>query len=205
MERTRRFSTTYLAELSLLVAIIILMAFTPLGYFKTFGLDITLIVIPIAIGAVTLGPKAGAILGATFGITSFVRAVYGMSAFLKILFDINPFGIFVTCIISRALVGWFTGLIFAGLKKTRLSNTVAVFISSLCCPLLNTTLFMSSLVFFFYNTDKIQSLVAKFGSVNPIAFIIAFVGTNGLIEVIVCSIVGGIIAQRLNSALKRRS
>ncbi len=197
-------STTYLAELSLLVAIIILMAFTPLGYFKTLGLDITLLVIPVAIGAITLGPKAGAILGATFGITSFVRAAYGMSAFLKILFDINPFGVFVTCVISRALVGWFTGLIFAGLKKTRL-NSSSVFVSSLCCPLMNTTLFMSSLVLFFYNTEKIQSLVAKFGSVNPFAFIIAFVGTNGLIEVLVCSIVGGIIAQRLNSALKRRS
>lgn len=203
MERTSRISTTYLAELSLLVAIVILMAFTPLGYFKTLGLDITLLVIPVAIGAITLGPKAGAILGATFGITSFVRAAYGMSAFLKILFDINPFGAFVTCVVARTLVGWLTGLIFARLKNTRLNNK-AVFVSSLCCPLLNTTLFMSSLVLFFYNTDKIQSLVAKFGSANPVAFIIAFVGTNGLLEVIICSIIGGIIAQRLNIALKKK-
>lgn len=49
--------------MALLVAIILLMAFTPIGYIKTAGLEITLIVVPVAVGAVTLGPTAGAILG----------------------------------------------------------------------------------------------------------------------------------------------
>ena len=58
-----KFSTKYLVEMALLVAIILLMAFTPIGYIKTAGLEITLIVVPVAVGAVTLGPTAGAILG----------------------------------------------------------------------------------------------------------------------------------------------
>ena len=58
-----KFSTKYLVEMALLVAIILLMAFTPIGYIKTAGLGITLIVVPVAVGAVTLGPTAGAILG----------------------------------------------------------------------------------------------------------------------------------------------
>lgn len=56
-----KFSTKYLVEMALLVAIILLMAFTPIGYIKTAGLEITLIVVPVAVGAVTLGPTAGAI------------------------------------------------------------------------------------------------------------------------------------------------
>mgnify|MGYP000445815012 CR=1 FL=1 len=62
-----KFSTKYLVEMALLVAIILLMAFTPIGYIKTAGLEITLIVIPVAVGAVTLGPAAGAILGGVDG------------------------------------------------------------------------------------------------------------------------------------------
>ena len=59
----KSFSTKYLVEMALLVAIILIMAFTPIGYIRTGGLEITLIVVPVAVGAVTLGPTAGAILG----------------------------------------------------------------------------------------------------------------------------------------------
>lgn len=56
----KKFSTKFLVEMALLVAIILIMAFTPLGYIKTAGIEITLIVVPVAVGAVTLGPAAGA-------------------------------------------------------------------------------------------------------------------------------------------------
>lgn len=52
----KKFSTKYLVEMALLVAIILIMAFTPIGYIRTAGLEITLIVVPVAVGAVTLGP-----------------------------------------------------------------------------------------------------------------------------------------------------
>ena len=83
-----KFSTKYLVEMALLVAIILLMAFTPIGYIKTAGLEITLIVVPVAVGAVTLGPTAGAILGGVFGITSFIQC-FGMSQFGALLLGIN--------------------------------------------------------------------------------------------------------------------
>lgn len=47
----KKFSTTKFVEMALLVAIILLMAFTPIGYIKTFGLEITLIVVPVTVGA----------------------------------------------------------------------------------------------------------------------------------------------------------
>ena len=95
-----KFSTKYLVEMALLVAIILLMAFTPIGYIKTAGLEITLIVIPVAVGAVTLGPAAGAILGGVFGITSFIQG-FGMSAFGTLLLGVNPVFTFLVCVPTR--------------------------------------------------------------------------------------------------------
>lgn len=50
MNRSSR--TVKLVEMALLVAIILILAFTPLGYIKTLGLEITLIVVPVTIGAI---------------------------------------------------------------------------------------------------------------------------------------------------------
>ena len=68
----KKVNTKNMVQLAILMAIIFLMAFTPLGYLKIFLLDITLLVIPVAVGAVLLGPVAGAVLGLTFGFTSFI-------------------------------------------------------------------------------------------------------------------------------------
>ena len=63
-----------MAEIALLTAIVLILAFTPLGYLKTpWGVEITFIVVPVAVGSVILGPTAGAFLGLVFGMTSFVQ------------------------------------------------------------------------------------------------------------------------------------
>ena len=55
----KKFSTREFVEMALLTAIIVLLAFTPIGYIRMPGLEITLIVVPVTVGAVTLGPVAG--------------------------------------------------------------------------------------------------------------------------------------------------
>lgn len=191
-----KFSTKYIVELALLIAIILLMAFTPIGYIKTAGLEITLIVVPVAVGAVTLGPAAGAILGAVFGITSFIQC-FGMSAFGTILLEVNPFLTFLVCVPTRILVGWLAGCIYRGLRKTKLSSAIAVTIANLCCPLLNTLFFMTALVTLFSGTMQ-----EMFGMTKVIPFIVAFVGINGLIEAVVCFVVGAGISGALKKALR---
>lgn len=190
------FSTKYLVELALLVAIILLMAFTPIGYIKTAGLEIALIVVPVAVGAVTLGPAAGAILGGIFGITSFIQC-FGMSAFGTILLGVNPFYTFLVCVPTRILEGWLTGLIYRGLRKTKLHSGTSVSIANLCCPILNTLFFMGTIVLFFSGTMREQ-----FGMVKVIPFLVAFVGINGVIEAAVCFIVGAGISMALKKALR---
>ncbi len=77
MENKKTTGTRYMVELALMSAIIIVMALTPLGYIKTPVLSITLLTIPVAVGAMILGPKGGAFLGAVFGATSFAQAISG--------------------------------------------------------------------------------------------------------------------------------
>jgi Predicted membrane protein len=195
MNTTTNFRTVKMVQLALFTAIIVLMAFTPIGYIKTFGLEIALIVVPVAIGAVTLGPAGGAVLGAVFGITSFIQC-FGMSPFGAALLNINPLGTFVLCMVPRILMGWLTGLIFKTMN--RFSKTLSYAVANLAGPLLNTILFMTTLVLFFYRTDFIQGFVEKTGAGNVFAFIIAFVGINGLIEAIVCFVLGTAVSKAID-------
>ena len=78
--------------LGLMAAVLLLMAYTPLGYLNIGPLAISFNVIPVAISAVVLGPTGGAIAGAIFGLTSFGQCIGlgGTSAMGAMLFSINP-------------------------------------------------------------------------------------------------------------------
>ncbi len=198
---SKKFSTKQFVEMALLTAVILLLAFTPIGYIRTFGLEITLIVVPVTVGAVTLGPAAGAVLGAVFGITSFIQC-FGMSPFGAVLLGINPFATFVVCVVSRILMGWLTGLIYQALKNVRQIKKAAVVIANLIGPFLNTCFFMGTLVLCFYHTEYIQGLAQSMKVSNVFAFIVAFVGVNGVIEAAVCFVVGSTISKALLVVLK---
>ena len=57
---------------ALFTAIIVIMAFTPLGYIPLVVINATVIHIPVILGALFLGPKKGAFLGFVFGLTSLI-------------------------------------------------------------------------------------------------------------------------------------
>ena len=193
--------TSFMVKLALMVAIIFVMAFSPLGYLRTPGLTITFLTVPVAVGAIILGPTAGAIRGAAFGLTSVAMALTGGSAFSAALLQINPFGLLFTCLVPRILEGWICGLIFQLVKK--FSKNGAFIVASLSCPLLNTLFFMSSLVLFFYNTEYIQGIVTKLGATNPLIFVILFVGVQGAIEAVACTILGSAVSRALAAAFRQ--
>jgi uncharacterized membrane protein len=185
-----------MVELALLIAIVILMAFTPIGYIKTLGLEITLLVVPVTVGAIALGPISGAILGGVVGITSFIQC-FGMSPFGAVLLGINPVATLIVCLIPRILMGWFSGLIFQGLQKGNTTRKFSFAITSLAGPVLNTIFFMTTLVLFFYNTEYIQGFATALNTKNVFTFIILFVGVNGLVEAGICFILGTAISKAL--------
>jgi uncharacterized membrane protein len=204
MKTTTNFRTIRMVQLALFTAIILLMTFTPIGYIRTLGVEITLIVVPVTVGAIVLGPVNGAILGGVFGITSFLQC-FGMSPFGTTLFGINPLGTFILCLVPRILMGWLTGVIFLGIKKIDKTKNISYAVASLTGPLLNTLFFMPLLVLFFYQTDYIQGFAEALGTNNVFSFIIGFVGINGLIEAAVCFVLGTAISKTIDVYSKRSS
>jgi Predicted membrane protein len=158
--------TVRLVQLAVLSAIIVLMAVTPLGYLKAGVISISFLAIPVVIGGIVCGPLYGGILGAVFGLTSFVQC-FGADAFGTALMEINPVATFIMCIVPRILIGVFAGLVFKALIKTKMPKAAVFSISSLIGALTNTIFFIGLLFVFFYNSDYISNLR---GSMNLLAF-----------------------------------
>lgn len=194
----------YLTQLALLSAIVWLMAFTPIGYLRTAGLEITFILIPVIVGGIVLGPAAGTILGLQFGITSFIQC-FGISSFGSTLLSINPFLTFLVCIVPRTLMGFLVGVIFRALQRADKSpaGILSFSVSSLSGALLNTIFFTSLLVVFFWNTEYIQSICSTLNATNILLFVILFVVDNGAVEAAVCFVLGTAISKALVAANRR--
>lgn len=202
MKTTTNFRTLRMVQLALFIAIIVLMAFTPIGYIKTLGAEITLLVVPVTVGAIVLGPAAGAVLGTVFGITSFIQC-FGLSPFGATLLSINPIATFIVCMIPRVLMGWLTGLIFSAIHKVDKTKNISYAVASLAGPLLNTLFFTTTLVLFFYQTDYIQGFAQTLNTTNAFTFIIAFVGMNGLIEAGVNFVLGTAVSKGIDVFTKK--
>lgn len=196
-----RMAARELTTLGLLTGVLLLMSVTPLGYFHTFGLDISLMMVPVGIGAMLMGPKAGAWLGLVFGATSFYQSMTGSSAFSTMLFNINPFYTFLLCIPTRVLMGFLTGVIFKAAQKVDKKKTVCYFVGGFFAAFLNTLFFMGVLVICYWNTEFIQGINETLGGLNPLMFVVAFVGVNGALEMPSSCIVGGIVSKAVSRAL----
>ena len=197
-------ATLRLTQLSVLVALLLIFGFTSIGYIKIGVIEITLNVIPVAVGAIVLGPCAGAICGSVFGLTSFWQAASGTSAFGALLFQHSPIYTFILCFVPRLLIGLLSALIFKALMKAfKEKNSVPCAAASLACPLLNTLLFVGTFILLFMKSDVFTNLYSQSAANNIAAFFVWFVGLNGLIEAIAGFIISTAIAKALLIANKR--
>lgn len=192
------FNTSQLVILGLLTAILLLMAYTPLGYLNIGPLAITFNVIPVAVAAITLGPAGGAIAGAVFGITSFLQCIGigGTSAMGVVLFGINPLLAFVQRFVPRFLDGLLLGFLFQWSRKCT-TISISCMVTGFFSAFLNTVFFMTALVLLFGNTSYMQELM---GGKNVILFICGFVGINAVFEMIASTIITGAVGMALYKA-----
>ena len=192
-----------MTELAIFIAIIIVMKLTGLSSVPVGPLVMTFTMVPIAIGAMLLGPAEGAVLGFVYGITSLYDAITGASAMTGFFFQLSPVHTVILCVVTRTLVGLLTGLIFKALKKIEKKKIVCYYVGGLMAPMLNTILFMGYIVLVFYKSEFVQNLVSNLGAVNPLMFVILLVGVQGLIEWVTGCVVGGTVAKGVAHALKR--
>ena len=185
--------TMRLTLMGLFAAVLLLMAYTPLGYLNIGPLAITLNVIPVALAAITLGPVGGAAMGAVFGLTSFLQCigVGGTSAMGAMLFGINPVLAFIQRFIPRLLDGFLLGYVFRYSRKA-VGDRIACMITGFC-----SAFFMSLLVLLFGNTSYVQGLM---GGKNAILFICSFVGVNAIFEMCASTFLTGAVGLALIKA-----
>ena len=195
----KKFTTSQITLLGLMIAILLLMAYTPLGYLNIGPLAITFNIIPVAVSAITMGPVGGAIAGAVFGLTSFGQCIGigGTSLMGVTLFGINPFLAVVQRFIPRLVDGLLLGYIFQGVRRKSKNIYLSCAVTGFLSAFLNTLFFMGLLVGLFGNTEYVQGLM---GGKNVILFICTFVGINAVCEMLSATVITGAVGAALYKA-----
>ena len=153
------------------------------------GLTLSLVLIPIVVGAVLLGPSAGAILGGVFGLVVTSLVITGRAGELSTMMWIaNPVMTVVICLLKGIAAGLIAGLIAKALAKKKYLGIV---LAAAAAPIVNTGIFLLGLFTCFYGV--MQEFADKIGmaGTSMIYFaVVVLVGVNFLVEFavdLVCS------------------
>ena len=173
--KTKKHDTRWMVSVALMAAIVIVLANTPLGMIQLHIIKATTVHIPVILGAILLGPGAGAILGAVFGICSLVSNTmaptllsFAFSPFLSttgITGALKAIWISVGC---RILIGVVAGWLWVLFTKIKLNQFIALPIVGFVGSMVNTVTVMGSIYFLFaqqYAEAKEVALTAVFGLV----------------------------------------
>lgn len=168
-----------LTQMALLCALIVLLQqiVIPLPG----GLTLSLVLIPIVVGAVLLGPSAGAILGGVFGLVVTSLVITGRAGELSTMMWIaNPVMTVVICLLKGVAAGLVAGLIAMAFPRRKYLGIV---LAAAAAPIVNTGIFLLGLFTCFYNV--MQEFATKIGmaGTSMIYFAaIVLVGVNFLVE-----------------------
>ena len=196
-----------MVSVALMAAIVVLLANTPLGMIQLPIIKATTVHIPVIIGAILLGPLAGAILGGVFGICSIVSNTmaptllsFAFSPFFStsgIVGGIKAVWIAVGC---RILIGVAAGWLWMLLSKTKLPSPVSLAVTGFLGSMVNTVMVMGSIYVLFaqqYADAKEVALSAVFG------LVMGTVTASGIPEAIAAAVLVTVIGEALIKAMPR--
>ncbi len=171
----KKVNTKTLAGLGLMTAVVIVLQL--LGGAIRFGtFSVSLVLLPIVVGAALYGAGAGAFLGLVFG------AAVLISGDAAVFWAINPVGAVVICLLKGTLAGLCAGLLYKAFEKK--SAALGTVLAAVAAPVVNTGVFLLGCSVFFMDTIKEWAVSA--GSANVVAYMfVGFVGLNFLFELAV--------------------
>lgn len=168
--------------LALITAIVVVLQL--LGSFIKLGMfSISLVLVPIVVGAALYGVEAGGCLGFVFGMTVLLSG--DAAAFLAVSVP----GTIVTVLAKGTLAGLLTGVVYKLLEK---KNTIlATAVSAVVCPVVNTGVFLLGCLVFFLDT------VAEWAGSQSTAeyMIVGLVGVNFIAELVINVLLAPVIVR----------
>lgn len=201
-------NTKLIALLGVLLAIELILTFTPLGLIPLGFMNATTLHIPVIIGAIFLGPIGGGILGASFGILSVITNTirpnitsFVFSPFITISSTSGNFTSLIIAIVPRILIGVVAYYAYQLAGNICKNKVVAYSIAGIVGSLTNTILVMGGIYIFFgqaYAAAKGLTYDALLG------VIMGIVGVNGVPEAIVAAIIVATICKILSQIYKKR-
>lgn len=187
-----RSNTKKLVGVGLLTAIVVVLQAVAVAIRPTGLFNISLVLVPIVVGAALYGYKAGAWLGFVF---SVVVLFTDSAAFMAV----NVPGTIITVLVKGTAAGFAAGLVYLLLEKK--NRYVAVITAAIACPVTNTGLFLVGCVLFFM--DTINGWAAAAGFANAGSYMImALVGVNFLVEMALNIVLSSAIIRIINISKK---
>ncbi|MDY3304710.1 MAG: ECF transporter S component [Clostridia bacterium] len=186
MKNSKGNSTKRLVLCAVLTAIVAVLQF--MGAFIKFGpFSISLVLVPIVVGAAICGTGAGAWLGLAFGITVL------LSGDAALFMAINIPGTIATVLLKGMLCGLAAGLVYKSLAGKNIY--IAVIAAALVCPVVNTGIFLLGCKIFFMDTIREWAVQAEFGDNAGGYMIISLVGLNFIAETVINIVLSPIITR----------
>lgn len=205
--KTRKKDTRWMVSVALMAAIIIVLANTPLGMIHLPIVKATTVHIPVIIGAVLLGPKAGAILGGVFGICSLVSNTmaptllsFAFSPFMSTTGLVGAAKALWISVGCRILIGLVAGWLWMLLRKLKVNQTVSLAITGFIGSMTNTIAVMGSIYLLFaqqYAEAKDVAITAVWG------LIMGTVTASGIPEALAAAILVLALGKVLLKFMKR--
>lgn len=205
--KTKKHDTRWMVSVALMGAIIIVLANTPLGMIQLPIIKATTVHIPVIIGAILLGPSAGAILGAVFGICSLISNTmaptllsFAFSPFMSttgIPGAIKAIWVSVGC---RVLIGVAAGWLWMLFEKLKMNQVIALPIVGFVGSMVNTIAVMGSIYVLF---AKEYAQAREVGVAAVWGLIMGTITASGIPEAIAAAVLVLALGKVLLSVFKK--
>ena len=183
--------------ISLLLAVMIVLQFLASVFpIKIGPFPISLVLIPIVLGAATYGVAVGGILGGAFGVMTYIFCVNGMDIGGQMVFQASPVLCFLVVMAKGILCGLASGFVYRMLHKT--SGYVAMLCAAIICPVVNTGVFLIGMSLFFMDV-----LRAWAGGTDVVGYILSGLILINFLPELGINIVFSPAGQRILRAIKK--
>lgn len=201
--------TQNMVKLALFAGIIVVLSMTPLGYIPLGVIKATTIHIPVILGSILLGWKAGAVLGGIFGLTSLVvntitpsLTSFVFTPFYSLDGSGGSLWSLVVCFVPRILVGILPYFIYRSIQKLHGSDIVSLGIAGFLGSMTNTLLVMNLIYLLF---GERWGAAKQISSDLIYKTILGVIAANGIPEAIVAAVITAAVGKVLIKVLRMSS